>query len=637
MTNSTYTPQIIDEIHQVIEFNHRRLWFGITDPAITRQTTDHGHKTTNSDRQRTPWILKSSRGRILGRDAQLKLIYHMIRTNAGLVIFPHHYQTIVIDVDEGRMPPLRQDFPPLHSSFSRSHYGYKGPASTQRGHLWYRQPRTPRYLKDIPARDWFQWKGHRYKVDFLFTSRDVFVPPQEVLGVLQFLATGFDDTAAPFPTEFLALHRHKGDRRNDGLQMCIEDQRDQGGAESLDEDRWRQVSIEIGYEADHPGKFDEMFARLRDKPSDGPTSASPADPHAQPYDHRGLTEILDQLGWQARYNVRQGQAELQIDGHWLSMRSDDPARYVRHTIRKLYTVARSKIGKPWDPAERWPKVLDWIESYAWEHERYNPVQEHLDRWAAAEPMDPDDSLLLRVIAPATDADGLRARIIRMERALLRTLWLRLQPGGAEAQIHFPFMPVLIGPPGSGKSRYCHALSLGYLNHTSRFDDPPKVFGEAAQASVVIEMRELKEQLGKPGAQVRGQAKAYIEQNKYTFRAAYQEGSKAHDYFLGGVLIGTSNYVIATAPLDGLYRRLIQVPVKRHPDMTKRFDKWDVIMEEWLPRAMSRASRESEMPWVDEDKLVAWMHDYIHQELQLDNKGQWVPPHADFDGAEEVQF
>ena len=212
--------------------------------------------------------------------------------------------------------------------------------------------------------------------------------------------------------------------------------------------------------------------------------------------------------------------------------------------------------------------------------------------------------------------------------MLLTLYTRLYTGqrtGVPASVHFPYLPTFVGPPGCGKTRFCISLGLTHY-HTNdiSFDDPPKEFGEKAQIAVVAEMEELKEMLGRRGSQRRGQAKKYINQTKFDYRAAYARG-KASTHHLMGIMLATSNYPVDISPDDGLWRRIIHLPVQRHPRFTGNLDEWDVVFDELFPRAMSRAARHHEAqkrPRIDEALVVNSLHEQVYSLEVVD--GRWEP-------------
>ena len=90
---------------------------------------------------------------------------------------------------------------------------------------------------------------------------------------------------------------------------------------------------------------------------------------------------------------------------------------------------------------------------------------------------------------------------------------------------------------------------------------------------------------------RGNAKSYIEQTSFTYRAAYAHGATGANHRTAGVLIGTSNSMAEIQQGDGLQRRLAQIPLTRHPAMDDEFSTWDDIVADTLPRAMSRAAKQ----------------------------------------------
>lgn len=578
-----------------------KLWFGVTDIGMTKQESVHTPTSGGS----APWLLRlKSRKRRLAPATQMKIAQRMLDDHRGLVIFPCDYNLCVVDVDSPTAHTLYESFPPLHGSRTRSAYGYsqKPPGC---GHLWYRRPRTLNYLRNLPSSS-FLWRRQGHKVDFLYDNI-IFVPPGEVDDVLKFIA---EDVHSPstdvFPTEYLALHHHAaGHRRDDALFNYILDQYDQGG--DLIDERWVEVADTIGHTAKHgPEKLQSMLerARSRTRPTAaGTTAEHETDPMVQDFDLIGLKRLIDQSGLQFRYNQRAEGPEVLnrksgISDHWMDLRNNAVWAKLQFYFATTFRRPKGKNAtQPWDFSANRTSVYDWFTSIAYDLLLHDPWADYLDRCKEAEPMDIHDSFMLRLMSLKDSSEELRMAVTAVERNMLLALHGRLANhiNGLDHDLHFPVCPVLIGPPGVGKSRYCRELGIRGQYHTTSasFEDSSRVWAEKYRANFILEIAELADMLGSAASnrtqKVRGVAKDRLEATRFTFRAAYAPGATGGHHSTAGVIIGTSNRTPDVPESDGLVRRLAFIDVVRHPDVDAQFKSWPGIVDEWLPRAMRRAS------------------------------------------------
>ena len=540
---------------------------------------------------------------------------------SGLMfLYPGHYDLAVVDVDSPTASGILDFVPPLHHSQSRS--------GTERGgHLWYRRPRYSGDLKPLKPRS-FTLRGDPYLVDIQYTQL-LRVPSPEIPSVLSFIATYLDHTPTPlaFPYELLGLSCVKGERDTKWWHYILAQTEQLGDPGLVSRDRWQEVAEETGYFAD--GNNEQDFHETYTKAT---TKAQIDDTHKAiyPFDVEGATQILTAMTYRYRYNVRSGHTEIAKDNAaWQSIGHEMPRRWFVHSVRSTYRAPKTKTTtQPWDPLLNWSAFIDWLDTYAAQQQIYDPIAQHLHDWQDVEPLDNQTSFLLELFAPGNDTPLLAAQLRNVELNMLLTLYSRLHTGqatGVPAAIHFPYLPTLIGPPGCGKSRFCVSLGL-YDYHTNdiRFDDPPKEFGEKAQIAVVAELEELKEMLGRQGSAIRGLAKKYINQTRFDYRAAFARGAKASTHHLMGMLVGTSNYPIEMSSQDGLWRRVIHMPIQRHPRFTGNLDEWDDVWSEWFPRAMARAARHYEQgkrPRIDETRIVTALHELIYSMEIVDHVWQ----------------
>ena len=539
-----------------------------------------------------------------------------------LYLYPGHYDLAVIDVDSATSEGLRDFIPPLWHSPSRS-------GATRGGHLWYRRPRFPGDIKPLKPRT-VHFEHVLYTFDVLYTQL-IRVPMASIASVLASIADYLESPILPlsFPYEFLGLACVPGERDSKWWHYILAQTEQLGDPSLVSLDRWTRVAEATGYISDHSYEaFHTTFEQACAKADLG--LALPAVTYAE----IGAREIFEAIPCQYRYNIRSGQTEISWEPDtWESMGHELPRRRFLDYIRIHYHEARGR-GSPrqWEPLRQWAMFIEWLDTYSTKQAIHDPIAAHLDSWAKQDPLSDTDSLLLALFAPADDTALMRAQIRNVELNLLLTLYLRLHTGrhtGAPAAIHFPYLPTFVGPPGCGKSRFCQSLGLGqYHTNDISFDDPPKEFGEKAQIAVVAEMEELKEMLGRRGSPRRGSAKKYIAQTKFDYRAAYARG-KASTHHLMGVLLGTSNQPVDVVPSDGLWRRIVHLPVQRHPHFTGNLDEWDSIFAQQFPRAMARAIRHAEAgktPRIDELRVVEALHLRIAQ-LEVDGL-KWIERSVD---------
>ena len=576
------------------------LWFGVTDVAMSKQESVHtpGRSTDG------PWLLRlKNRKRRLATKTQEKIAARMLDDHRGLVIFPSDYNLCVVDVDTPTAKILHESFPPLHASLTRSAYGYsqKPPGC---GHLWYRRPRNLTYMRDLPSKS-FLWRQQPHKIDFLYDNI-IFVPPGEVADVLSFIAHDIAKPApAVFPTEYWALHHHEpGHGRDNALWNYILDQYDQGG--DLNDALWLEVAETIGHTTKHGiEKIESMLARARSKPrqqADRGTNHE-SDPSVQDFTLIGLQHLITHSGLHFRYNTRTEGPEVlnrkaDRPDHWLDLRNTTVWAKLQFYFATHYRKPQGKNSTtPWDFSIGKRSVYDWFTAIAQNMHIYDPWADYLDSCAKAEPMDVHDSLLLRLMQLKDNSEELRMAVTAVERNMLLALHGRLsnQINGVDDELHFPVCPVIIGPPGVGKSRYCRALGIDGRYHTTSasFEDSNRVWAEKYRANFILEIAELSDMLGSAASnrtqKVRGVAKDRLESTRFTFRAAYAPGSTGGHHTTAGVIIGTSNRTPDVPESDGLVRRLAFIDVERHPDIDDDFKSWTGIVNEHLPRAMRRAA------------------------------------------------
>ena len=520
-----------------------------------------------------------------------------------LYLFPGHYDLAVIDVDSPTSSGLREFIAPIFQSHSRS-------GSARGGHLWYRRPRFPGDLKPLKPRT-IQLHSILYTFDVLYTQL-IRIPSPSMAPVLAGIADYLESPPNPlaFPYEFLGLACAPGERDSRWWHYILAQTEQLGDPELVSLDRWTRVAEETGYIVEHSlDAFLETFHKALAKAKLG--ASLPAVPYAE----IGARTIFEAIPCQYRYNIRTGHTELAWESlTWESLSHELPRRRFLDYIRTHYHEIRGR-GEPrqWEPLLQWSMFLEWLDTYSAKQAIYDPIASHLDSWARYTPLADTDSLLLELFSPADDTPLMQAQLRNVELNLLLTLYLRLHTGratGAPAAIHFPYLPTFVGPPGCGKSRFCQSLGLNqYHTNDISFDDPPKEFGEKAQIAVVAEMEELKEMLGRRGSPRRGSAKKYISQTKFDYRAAYARG-KASTHHLMGVLLGTSNLPVDVVPGDGLWRRIIHLPVQRHPRFTGNLDEWDAVFADLFPRAMARAighAAAGKVPRIDEVRVVEALH------------------------------
>lgn len=603
MRPNPYQSHDVDRIHNAInvwstESTLYPLRMGLTDSAVSKQIS--AHKVL-----RKPWYLTAaaSGGRSIGDRGNRNILKALLTSGGGLVLFPAHYDLIVADVDTPTVDLVATDCPGwLHRSYSRSHYGYTVKPSGS-GHLWYVQPRTLSYLSSLPTNPDILLAGRPHRIDLLH-SKTLFIPPQEVAATLEWLARycvdGPPANSISCYQLFAARHRDSGHRRNDALWRYLCDLRDQGGKDAIDVDTWYAVAEDIGHVAKHG---EERTRSLIDR-AKGITSGESNDEEprlVQPMTQRGFRVIVRDLSIRLRYNLRLECAEIRTrQGRWLPVEHEPTRIALLSHIYHRYDMPRGKGTTGWDGTDKWRSIGQWCALIGLETDLHDPVESYIARCRDADPMDDTDSLLLRLMRSTVETDQSIRDIQQVERAILLAQYARITAfrDGIKPP-HFPHMPVLIGPGGIGKSRYCRELAIDGQYHTAdaRFDDPPKVFAEKYRANIVVELPELAEMLGTTTdprtSKIRGNAKAYIEQTEFTFRAAYAAGSTATNHRTGGILLGTSNDSIDIERNDGLWRRLVPLLLTRHPDMIDDFDAWSDIVDANLCRALRRAQNDWE--------------------------------------------
>ena len=538
-------------------------------------------------------------------------------TGWRIALYPGNYGVACLDFDMGEdhSTELLSILPPLFRTQSRS--AYDDSRDTRAGHAWYRAPSKSAHLSGF-TRLRGVFDRNAAVIDVLYTQL-VFVPAQEFLHLLDGLIDWGQlptdhQRARSFPYPVKMINAERPGNRDSVFFSSLAQQAWHTPPDLIDRIVWHRVLSGIGYFDDHP---EEEFERQFEKA----VSQSPMhDSVEQPYTSAGLETVLGQLGWAWRYNTRTGRAEFHRDrdSRYHSLAHKEPQLEFQDTVRqKFKTPAGKNSTKPWDPIANWSQVENWIASYSRRIDRFDPLGEHIKAWQDAEPLSDEVSLILSLMraAPADDQDDtLRRCILNVEKNMLLAFYTRIitsQHDGIPDDVHFPYLPTFVGPRGCGKTRFCKSLSHGFHTDTVRFDDPPKVYGETATVKTVLEFAELSEQMGRPGSQIRGTAKNYIDKTRFDYRDAY--GHYSTEHHLAGVLVGTTNKPISVNINDGLWRRIIHLPVQADTDLGPNLRHWDHVCDDLLPRALSRAAQHHAAgmtPRVKEDVVIDWLHNYF---------------------------
>ena len=550
----------------------------------------------------------------------------------NIAIYPGNYRLACLDMD---MSPERSQivtdyYPPLFHTQSRSYYN--SDKMTMGGHNWYRAPSKSEHLTGYHRLRETRLNGEEMQIDILLTQL-CFIPApqfeQWLRGCLHWWSIPPEEQRSrySFPYSVKLLAARKGNRDSTFFQS-LSQQAFHTTEENIDRTLWHRVLTDIGYFEDHAEtEFTRQFDNATSRSSDDPTEI------VRPFTSQGLESILEDLDWEWRYNARTTHPEYSrsTDTRFHSLASKESRLDFIDSLRTDYQMPKGKGQTSWEPMTNWTLVENWTTTYARRQNRFDPLGQHLLRWKETEPLGEEDSLILSLMdpGPSNQPDTLRRCIVNVEKHMLLTMYTRIvtsQHDGVPEHIHFPYLPTFVGPQGAGKSRFCYSLAHGFHTNSITFDDPPKVFGETAQTKVVIELEELSEQLGRRNTNTRGLAKKYIAQTKFDYRAAYEPGATSSTYHLSGILIGTTNRPITVSPSDGLYRRIIHLPVQARSDLGDNLSRWSDIAPGLIDRALARAARHYEagiVPRIKEDLVIRWLHEYFSQWQISDEVVGWV--------------
>ena len=500
-----------------------------------------------------------------------------------------------------------------------------------------------------------------YAFDVQYTQL-IRVPAVEIPAVLGFIADWLMDPPAPvsFPYELLGLCVQKGERDTRWWHYILAQTEQLGDPELVSEERWHEVAAETGYLVDNGEEgFRETFRKATEKAASHPSTID-----AYPYTQSGLDSILRDMGsngWAFRYNVRTESPEFLPPGatHWFSTSVKSPGQTFRGHIRSTY-ILDVKSRPPWEPLQNrhlfdeWFDILTGREPWT----LYDPLGDIVRGWAQADPLPTpapgttpteQHSLLLSLFAiPDVDEKMSRfycAAFLHVELRMFDALYRRLSAmvyTGQHQVVHFPHLPVFVGARGVGKTRFCRSLAMDETYHVEdvTLGDPPKEVGEKSQIGVVVEFSELDGDLNpeKKQHKQRAWAKKYIGKDKFQYRAAHAPGSRADTYFMAGLHIGTTNRAITcNSETDGLRRRLVHLPVSRHPRFHDHdtLPGWNEIWTELLPRVMARAHQRTRSLGstaghvMSSDKVIDPLYIGVTETLTLGSDGRWQPVGAEF--------
>ena len=586
-----------------------RIRIGVTDTQISRQNVFQ--YKTNMTKQVTAKV----KGYAPSADKTKFTLNYAYDNDLGLVLFPNHWDLIALDLDTPTYDAWLQEHPwHIAHSRSRGHYGY-GSKVAGRGHVWCRLPNSGVYLRtydktlNCPSLN----AGAPHKVDLLH-EHTVFAPPQEWPDLLDKLLTWAElsdderNAEAPFPYGlFMLQHTAPGDRRDDTLYKLCRDMHDSyAGNRDLD-DYWLRLAEATGHTAKKgKAKVEDILRRAKETED----SEETAETFEVPISYDGVAEAIEFLRVELRFNLLTQMAEqhLLLRGRekpvWVALNDIAASSWwMRNAGRYLVEPRTRGTPPPWELGRHWPRVLELLVAVAHESApQHHPIEAFMNRALKATPMADDKCLLLSLMNPALGADP--ADIIAVERVILRVLWARLarlgasDPGAHMDGTYCDMMPVLLGPARIGKSRYCRSLGMDhYYSRDAVFSLAPRQFGEVACAHSVLELSEVDGQLAthvRGSAQIRSAAKAYIEQQKFDFRAAYARGGRASSHYVSAIMIGTANGPIPEDAMSdpGMRRRMVHVPLGPAPEKVGgRSEHWGAVWDDAVLSAFARAAKD----------------------------------------------
>ena len=269
---------------------------------------------------------------------------------------------------------------------------------------------------------------------------------------------------------------------------------------------------------------------------------------------KGLERALGLIDLDVRYNIRSHAIEFKHTHRnayrkgWREM-SDRDAAKVREVIeeRVTYTNSRDEAKPLAFGRDKWQ---DCINAILWGNE-IDPFKEYLDgldKWDGVERLDSWLSLVFTVSPDSADLAAWASRY-----CFLGGVWRTMKPG-----VKLDEMPVLVGPPGVGKStvlRHLIPADMGSLfSDALRFSADDKVRAEALQGRLICEAAEMS---GATRADI-DSMKAFLSRtDDNSIRLAYRRNPESMPRRC--IIVGTADHAHALPNTQNL-RRFVPVVI-----------------------------------------------------------------------------
>ena len=311
---------------------------------------------------------------------------------------------------------------------------------------------------------------------------------------------------------------------------------------------------------------------------------------------KGLAHALGLVHVAVRYNIRSHAIEFKhthrnaVHKAWREASDRDVAK-IRETIeeRVTYTTTRDEEKPLVFGRDKWTDCLNAI---LWGHE-VDPFREYLSALPSWDGVERLDSWLSLVFTVAPDSADLAAWASRY--CFLGGVWRTMKPGTKLDE-----MPVLVGPPGVGKStvlRHLIPADMGNLfSDALRFSADDKVRAEALQGRLIVEAAEMS---GATRADI-DSMKAFLSRtDDNSIRLAYRRNPESMPRRC--IIVGTADHAHALPNTANLRRFVPVVITAGNPGAavkfldTNRSQLWAEALamytkgvQAWLPHELQEA-------------------------------------------------
>lgn len=463
----------------------------------------------------------------------------------------------------------------------------------------------------------------------VLTVHRVFIPREALGGFLKDLEAivyrQVDTHLARFPYELMLLagKRVGGDPRYRGLpykpyvcslaRQAYLDWREFPGSIQPEEERWRNLIRSIGGRGGQ--QFESMWEGLATTnpetgdPEDGMPETRPCHVLPSHGSQDDVQEMCNALGIEYRFNVRSWHAEVWSKrfGKFRPLTDEatriDFLHVIEQQVVRLTDGGTAKFRPMLRQYQR--DFLSVFRAVVFRKgERFDPFEPVITRWRdQTTPFAPGEGTLSSCFGFPIPGTLKLVDLYMPEvfRVYAHRLIHVARHRDVSALKRFPSLMTLTGTTGCGKGTFFTRLATGPEYHTSdiSFSTPLVARAKTASSRLILEAvnaTKVFQRGHKDRAEAMLEAEKIIEEATYEYTPKWE--NEPITVPLSGLLVSSSNLVNPSVP-EGLYRRLMTIPVTTHPELTRTVlgktsldrDAFIARADEYISRSMARALHE----------------------------------------------